>query len=118
MSVEYKSVIGYGYLIGSDDLPIFYLPNGDYDYDKEDEFNDTLHEHKFYHRLDYCYGYDSAFFGIYLKECESAWGEAFDPDRLNDEINPNEWAKCEEAFHQFFPNYERLPQFYLLGEIW
>jgi hypothetical protein len=106
-----KAAIGYGYFIKDTDYPTIDEDN----WDAYDDWREKLHNSDYYYPLNDFDG-DGDFFGIILKEVESGTAIEFDIEDLTEDIN-DEWNLCYEIFTELFPNYEDLPNFYLLCSV-
>ena len=113
--------IGFGYIISTDDFPI---PDEE-DFNTYEEYDDAYEEYDAKWRIpliesgyfmffdDYNYS-DVYFFGIIIQETE--W---YTPLKINEFMNTfpfDEWQKCENVFHKFFPDLKKDPTTYLLAQ--
>ncbi len=108
MSVDIKASLGYGYYIKPNDYPAF-------DEEVYNKWHDKVCDSDYFYNLN-GYDGDDEFFGIIIKEVDPGNLTAFDIDDL--EIDNREWIKCDNTFHELFPYYEGLPEFYLICRIW
>ena len=119
MSRGIYAKIGFGYIIDTDDFPV---PDEE-DFNSYEDYDDAYEEFEnnwrepliesgyFMFFDDYS---DVYFFGIIIQETE-----CYSPIKINEFMNTfpfDEWKKCEDAFHKFFPDLKKDPTTYLLAQ--